>query len=61
MRQVVGYTNLEVRENVWAGVINVGVVGIQMVFKAKGWMRSLKEVSVGRKEVQGLSLQARQH
>lgn len=23
-------------KKVWAGVINVGVVGIQMVFKAKG-------------------------
>ena len=36
VRQVVRYTNLEVREKVWAGVINVGVVGIQTVFKAKG-------------------------
>lgn len=40
MGQVVGYRSLEVRGEVWAGDINMVVFGIQMVLKAKVWMKS---------------------
>lgn len=40
MGQVVGYRSLEVRDEVWAGDVNVVVFGIQMLLKAKVWMKS---------------------
>lgn len=48
--------NMEVEKEVWAGDVNLGVVGIRMYLKSWNWMRSTRElVQIWKEEDQGLS------